>query len=403
MSAFGPSSAPELPPRAEALGDTRETALAGMHLGTSDQRLRFATSLAGSEGTEKIVRGEMQRSFGEWQTLARGRIASLQLHGHAQALLSQFESFDHPIGRDTAGILRQLIKASNPDTEENRRLNPFQILKTVEHGLGYLQSLRVDNAHPALYPSAALLQQTQAVFLEYANAVGAPPQGSYLNNQLIALRPNTPYKSERYARTGTMIQMGGMFLLAPTAAALLGLAFMETDDDARAQRMNSGLLWCGALVANCLAHKLIKVGNSGNVELITSTDRWLQEIGFLGQMNGDYVRLAHKYNLREPAVRAPMAELAKQMASPEVPPEIRKLLRRTDALLPQEQEQILNHFAPGASPLRDRLTSMLQNNDFRVLNALFGVKRSEHAQAFITSFLQAGAGPEDFAALPGHG
>ena len=423
-----PASGPEQLPRAEALDATHETQAAGTQLEASDQRIRLAGALSAGSGTEKLIQGELQTAFGQWQRLTRGRIQTLQLHSQTEHLLSEFESLDHPIGRDMARTLRQLVKESNPDPEANPRINPAQILKTINYGLGYLQDLRLNGAAPAgFYPSLPLLQQAQAMLLNYAGAIGTPPQGTYLNQPTTLrptavdgaqyldrrLYPNVGYSRERYARTGTMLQIGGLFLLAPTAAAMFGLALMEHDDDKRAERLNSSLLWAGALVANCMAHNLLKVGKTGNVELVNATDRWLQEIGFLGQINGDYVRLANTYGLRDPGVRTQLAEMAEEMSGPSLPPEISKLLRRKTALQPAEQEQILDHFAPGGSPLRPALSAMMQSgslrpggaagHDFRALIALFGVKRSANANAFIKSFLLAGAGPADFAALPTQG
>lgn len=374
---------------------------------THDNLARAAVDLQ----QEPLIKGQMNREYHEWTTRTRFLLlepytsADKNMHAYTEDLGEALQNTDHPLGKDLGNRLTQLAKMADPD-EGNRSFNPFVILKKAEDTRMFLQGILQKARGQGFGDTqelSLLVAHAEQLLDTYLRILANPP--GYLNQP----RSLRGHSTELSAQRATILQAGAVFILAPTALGLLGLAFFDKDPKSQASRLQSGLLWSGALVAACLGHKLFTTDPDGRIRTTTASDTWATEVAVVA--NGEFERLASNpaYGIRNPALSAEWATFTEKLSTGEGLTQARKYLNKRTPLTSQEEELVCEAFDIPEGPFREAIRAMMHSDtrtagghagdDFRSYVGMFRKKRSEQARQFIDSYIRTASGPADLDAL----
>ena len=270
---------------------------------------------------------------------------------------------------------------------QEKTLNPLDIKDHLDQMRQTLATL-LEQKDPTQPPPATLLLGGEAMLAEaqniidtYEACIGPTPDA--------LVRPSrftkTEAKEKLDAQATTMLRIAGLAIALPLFL-FTTLSYLFEKDETKKSLLGPGL-WLMALL-------LTTVGLWGK--------DWKKEISFLSEGPFAEIMKNPHYGLQDPLRGPAFAELGDKLQRGIVASSVQDLLALPGKLDPEQQKKVIGALAPNPA-IAENLLAMMNDGDgeaFRIFVKTMQAPRTQEAQAFVKQFMQAGAGPHAFAALP---
>ncbi len=307
---------------------------------------------------------------------------------------------DEAIKLDLGSRLNRIIGQTDRTAQA---INPTQLLIMVEDTNKYIaetSQIGILNSE-----SRAALADVSALMSQYIAAIGRAP--GHLN-QPLDLRPIAPRGAENlppwFGHMGQSRELANQQMdivrLGVAVVALPVFAFIVTTalfTKKKERSFKGAAFWGLAALIAIMGHKFFE----------SRTDRWVQEVGFLGEARYDYFRT--QYGMDNETTAPHWATFYRKINDGTgVSSDALRLSREQRTLNAAEKLIVLNAFTPEGSPIRASIRQMLastapgkeEGHEFHELVAMFRQPRTTEGRRFAENFLRIGASPARLAELP---